>query len=53
VQQNAGAAEEMATAAQELAAQAEQLQETVAFFRLDGTDQEAVKRLGVRQSTVA
>lgn len=37
VQQNAGVAEEMSSTAEELASQAEQLQNTVEFFRLNGT----------------
>ena len=35
IQQNASAAEEMASTAEELSSQAGQLQETIAFFRLD------------------
>ncbi|NDY57599.1 methyl-accepting chemotaxis protein [Desulfovibrio sulfodismutans] len=38
VQQNASASEEMASTSEELSSQAMNLQSTVAFFRLDGTD---------------
>ncbi|MDQ7830424.1 MAG: methyl-accepting chemotaxis protein [Desulfovibrionaceae bacterium] len=40
VQQNASASEEMASTSEELSSQAMNLQSTVAFFRLDGTDVE-------------
>jgi len=38
VQQNAGAAEEMTSTSEELASQADQLQTTISFFRIDGLD---------------
>jgi methyl-accepting chemotaxis protein len=45
IQQNAGAAEEMASTAEELASQAGQLQQTVSFFKVSGTEQAAIKRI--------
>jgi methyl-accepting chemotaxis protein len=37
IQQNASATEEMASTTEELSSQAQQLQETISFFKLDGT----------------
>ncbi|MDX9761777.1 MAG: hypothetical protein RBT82_06905, partial [Desulfomonilia bacterium] len=37
VQQNASASEEMSSTAEELSSQALQLQDTIAFFKIDGT----------------
>ena len=37
IQQNASSTEEMASTTEELSSQAEQLQETISFFKLDGT----------------
>ncbi|MBP0650150.1 hypothetical protein J8J40_24200, partial [Mycobacterium tuberculosis] len=42
-QQNAGAAEEMSATSEELAAQAEQLQQTISFFRVDDAAQAAAE----------
>lgn len=43
VQENAATAEEMAAGAEELSAQAESLQEAVAFFKIEGVDQQLTK----------
>ena len=45
IQQNASASEEMASTSAELLSQAEQLQDTIAFFKLDGGP--AVARTGI------
>lgn len=44
IQQNASAAEEMSTGASELADQAESLQGSIAFFKVDGGQEAPVKR---------
>ncbi|MEW6669069.1 MAG: methyl-accepting chemotaxis protein [Thermodesulfobacteriota bacterium] len=44
IQQNASASEELSTTAEQLSAQAEQLQSTMAFFRLNGTNEKRVER---------
>jgi methyl-accepting chemotaxis protein len=43
IQQNASAAEESASTAEELSQQSERLQETVAFFKLEGSSAEAAR----------
>lgn len=53
VQQNAGAAEEMSSTAEELSSQAEQLRETVSFFKVNGSDREALARIGARSGSAA
>ncbi|MDM8549198.1 hypothetical protein QUF72_03935, partial [Desulfobacterales bacterium HSG2] len=42
IQRNASASEEMASTSSELASQAEQLRETIAFFRIGDTDERSV-----------
>jgi methyl-accepting chemotaxis protein len=37
-QQNASSAEELASTSEEMSSQAEQLQQTMSFFKLDGSD---------------
>jgi len=44
IQQNASASEEMASTSEELSSQAEQLQQTISFFKLDGTQRRALPR---------
>ena len=44
MQQNAGAAEERSSTAEELASQAEQLQGTIAFFKMHETEKELMRR---------
>ncbi len=45
IQQNASASEEMASTSEELSGQAEQLQMTVEFFKLNGAQKAAAKKL--------
>jgi methyl-accepting chemotaxis protein len=45
IQSNASYAEEMAAMAEELSAQARQLEDTTAFFSVEGTDAEALARI--------
>ncbi len=49
IQQNAGAAEEMASTAEELSSQAEQLQSTIAFFKVDGADNQTMRKTGAKK----
>jgi len=49
-QQNASASEELAATAEELSAQATQLQQAVAFFRLDEADPTAVSEPAISLS---
>ncbi len=49
-QQNASASEEMAATSEELAAQSEELQTSIAFFRVDGTQQQQRKPVQAAKS---
>jgi methyl-accepting chemotaxis protein len=49
-QQNASASEEMAATSEELAAQSEELQTSIAFFRVDGTQQQQRKSVQAAKS---
>ncbi|MCP4298850.1 MAG: HAMP domain-containing protein [Proteobacteria bacterium] len=47
IQQNAGATEEMASTSEELASQAQQLQDTISFFKVNGSEVHHVARSAV------
>ncbi|MBT3065185.1 methyl-accepting chemotaxis protein [Rhodoferax sp. U11-2br] len=52
-QQNASSSEELAATSEEMSGQAEQLQQTMSFFKLDGTSQGRVVRSQVRKSSAS
>ena len=51
-QQNTSNAEELSTGSEELAAQAEQLNETMSYFKLEGTSTQKAKNIGKNQNTI-
>ncbi|EGJ50637.1 methyl-accepting chemotaxis protein [Desulfocurvibacter africanus] len=53
IQQNASAAEEMSSTSEELSSQAEQLQQTMSYFRLDGTNSHGQRRNAAARATPA
>ncbi|MBI5256513.1 MAG: MCP four helix bundle domain-containing protein [Burkholderiales bacterium] len=52
-QQNASSAEELAATSEEMSSQAEQLQQTMSFFRLDGTAQSLNASVTMRKAVAA
>ena len=52
-QQNASSSEELAATSEEMSGQAEQLQQTMSFFKLDGSGHSAASSFAVRKSTAS
>jgi len=52
-QQNASSSEELAATSEEMSSQAEQLQQTMSFFRLDGTAHASTTSFAIHKSTAS
>jgi methyl-accepting chemotaxis protein len=52
-QQNASSSEELAATSEEMSSQAEQLQQTMSFFKLDGSGHSGSAGFAVRKSTAS
>jgi len=52
-QQNASSSEELAATSEEMSSQAEQLQQTMSFFRLDGTGHASTTSFAIHKSTAS